>query len=352
MWKIIRTGLLILLLIILSAGGWLAYEVNTFLTTAPEPTDGKDVYVDILPGATLPKIAALLQSKGVITDAFRFQLLARYKKSAAGLQAGRFLFRTDWLPEQTLEVLLKGKPVLARVTVPEGLTYWQTAKILADSGFAPYEDLIRVLRDPAFLAHYGIPFATAEGFLMPDTYLLKTPGEETKKDPKQAWKVCGRLVDNFWQKAEACWPDGKKPAREELKKIVILASIVEKETAVPKERPTVAGVYANRLEKGMLLQADPTVIYGKGEAYDGNITKAMLNDDSNAYNTYRKAGLTPGPICSFGISALKAAIAPEKHSYLYFVAVTDGGEHYFSKTLTEHNAAVKRYLQNRRQKAQ
>ena len=350
MWKIIRNCLILLLLLILCAGGWLAYEANTFLTTSPEKEPGQDVYIDILPGATLPKIAALLQDKGVITDAFKFRLLARYKKSDTGLKAGRFLFRTDWLPEKALETLVQGKPVLTRITIPEGLTYWQTAKVLADSGFAPYDDLMKVLRDPEFLAHYGIPFATAEGFLMPDTYLLKTPGEETKNDPRQAWKVCGRLVDNFWQKMQACWPDGSKPGTDALKKYVILASIVEKETAVPAERARVAGVYANRLEKGMLLQADPTVIYGKGEAFDGNLTRAMLNDDANAYNTYRKAGLPPGPICSFGISAMKAAVAPEKHGFIYFVAVTDGGEHYFSKTLAEHNAAVRRYLQNRKKK--
>lgn len=346
MWNIIRTCLLVLLAAAVCAGGWAGYEAHTFLTVPPEKT-GTDVYVDVAPGATLPRIAVLLQDKGAITDARKFRLLARYRKYDKGLQAGRFLVRTDWVPDKVLETLVFGRPVLTRVTIPEGLTWWQTAKILADKGFAPYEELTKVLRDPAFLRHYGIPFDTAEGFLMPDTYLLKTPGEETQNDPKQAWKVCGRLVDNFWQSADAIW--GKRPAKEDIKKAVILASIVEKETAVAAERPRVAGVYTNRLKKGMLLQADPTVIYGMGEKFGGNLTRAMLNDDSNPYNTYRKAGLPPGPICSFGAAALKAAINPEQHDYLYFVAITDGGEHSFSKTLNEHNAAVRRYLQNRRQ---
>ncbi|MDO5537964.1 MAG: endolytic transglycosylase MltG [Desulfovibrionaceae bacterium] len=349
MWKIIRTLLLLLLAAAVCTGGWLAHEAHTFLTSAPEAAPGREVYVDVPPGAALSRIASQLQKQGIITDARKFRLLARYRKIDTGMQAGRFLFSTSWVPDKVLETLAFGKPVLTRVTIPEGLTWWQTARILADSGFAPYEDLAGVMRDPAFLRHYGIPFDSAEGFLMPDTYLLKTPGEETRKDPKQAWKVCGRLVDNFWQKADALWKDGKRPGRDDLRKAVILASIVEKETAIPEERPRVAGVYSNRMRIGMLLQADPTVIYGLGPNFKGNLTRAMLNNDSNAYNTYRKAGLPPGPICSFGSAALKAALYPEKHNYLYFVAVTDGGAHSFSRTLSEHNAAVRRYLNNRRQ---
>ncbi len=347
-WKIVRTCLLVLLLIVLGAGGWAAWQAKTFLDSPADAVSGKDAYVDVTPGATLPRIAAQLQEKGVITDAFKFCLLARWRKLDTGLQAGRFLLRTDWLPEKVLETLVFGRPVLTRVTIPEGLTWWQTARILADKGFAPYEDMVKVMHDPAFLRHYGIPFDSAEGFLMPDTYLLKTPGEDTAKDPKQAWKVCGRLVDTFWERSAKVWPGGKKPSCDALRQAVILASIVERETAVPAERARVAGVYTNRLKKNMLLQADPTVIYGLGEKFTGNLTRAMLKDEKNPYNTYVKPGLPPGPICSFSISCLKAALNPEEHRYLYFVAVTDGGEHYFSSSLSEHNQAVRRYLQNRR----
>ncbi len=349
-WKIVRTCLLVLLVGVLGAGGWAAWQARTFLATPAQPGEGRDVYVDVAPGATLPRIAAQLEQKGVITDALKFRLLARWKKHDTGLQAGRFLLRTDWVPEKVLETLVFGRPVLTRVTIPEGLTWWQTARILADRGFAPYDDLVKVMHDPAFLRHYGIPFDTAEGFLMPDTYLLKTPGEDTAADPKQAWKVCGRLVDNFWERSARAWAGGKKPARDELKRLVILASIVERETAVPEERPRVAGVYVNRMKVNMLLQADPTVIYGLGEKFGGNLTRAMLNDEKNAYNTYRRPGLPPGPICSFSVSALKAAVEPEEHKFYYFVAITDGGSHCFSRNLSEHNQAVRRYLQNRRAK--
>lgn len=347
MGKIVRTILLILLLAAAAGAAYVAYEANRFLATAPE-TPGQEVLIDIRHGATLNRIAVLLQEKGVITDEFRFRLLARFKKVDARLQAGRFAFHTGWLPERVLEELLHGRPVFTRVTIPEGYTWWQTGRALEAAGMVTAADFEAVIHDPAFLRHYGIPFASAEGFLMPDTYLLKTPDETKPLDAKQARSVAGRMVDNFWRKAGAIWPDGRKPGRDDLKKAVILASIVEKETAVESERARVAGVYANRLRKGMLLQADPTVIYGIGPDFNGNLTRKDLADEKNAYNTYKHPGLTPGPICSFGASALKAAVYPEEHKYLYFVAITDGGAHEFSTTLTQHNAAVRRYLQNRR----
>ena len=194
--------------------------------------------------------------------------------------------------------------------------------------------------------HYGIPFDTAEGFLMPDTYLIKTPLEGETLGKKQAWSAAGRIVDNFWRRTGPLW-GSPRPARDVMRNAVILASIVEKETASPGERPRVAGLYQNRMDRGMLLQADPTVIYGLGPAFSGNLTRADLSDDKNPYNTYRHPGMPPGPICSFALSALSAALHPEKHDFLYMVAITDGGAHEFTTNLTDHNRAVRRYLQNR-----
>ena len=265
------------------------------------------------------------------------------------LQAGRFALNTGWLPEQVLDTLVNGQPVLFRVTVPEGLTWWQTAKVLEDAGLVRFEDFRAVITDPAFLRHYGIPFDSAEGFLMPDTYLLK---KADVPDKAQARAVAGRMVDNFWRKGDALWPDGKRPSRDELRRLVILASVVEKETAFADERPRVAGVYANRLRINMALQADPTVIYGLGPNFDGNLRRRHLDDANNIYNTYQRPGLPPGPICSFGASALAAAITPEEHKYLYFVAITDGGRHAFSTNLDDHNRAVRQYLKNRRAQRQ
>ena len=312
----------VLVLLAAAAAGWAGYEAWTFLKTPPA-TPGQEAFFDVEPGANVRRVADKLEERGLITDARKFLLLARYKKWDSRLQAGRFALNTGWLPEQVLDTLVNGQPVLFRVTVPEGLTWWQTAKVLEEAGLVRFEDFRAVITDPAFLRHYGIPFDSAEGFLMPDTYLLK--------------------------KADV--PD-KAQARDELRRLVILASVVEKETAFADERPRVAGVYANRLRINMALQADPTVIYGLGPNFDGNLRRRHLDDANNIYNTYQRPGLPPGPICSFGASALAAAITPEEHKYLYFVAITDGGRHAFSTNLDDHNRAVRQYLKNRRAQRQ
>jgi len=338
----------VLVLLAAAAAGWVGYEAWTFLKTPPA-TQGQEAFFDVEPGASVRRVADKLEERGLITDARKFLLLARYKKWDSRLQAGRFALNTGWLPEQVLDTLVNGQPVLFRVTVPEGLTWWQTAKVLEDAGLVRFEDFRAVITDPAFLRHYGIPFDSAEGFLMPDTYLLK---KADVPDKAQARSVAGRMVDNFWRKGDALWPDGKRPSRDELRRLVILASVVEKETAFADERPRVAGVYANRLRINMALQADPTVIYGLGPNFDGNLRRRHLDDANNIYNTYQRPGLPPGPICSFGASALAAAITPEEHKYLYFVAITDGGRHAFSTNLDDHNRAVRQYLKNRRAQRQ
>lgn len=342
--KLFLKVLALLVLLCCGVAGWAAYEGYTFLKTPPEQP-GRECIFDVAPGDTMRAVAVKLEQQGLVSNELYFRLLARYKKWEHRMQAGRFALNSGWTPEQILDTLVNGQPILFRVTVREGLTWWQTAEVLENAGLVRAEDFREIIFDPAFLRHYGIPFDSAEGFLMPDTYLLK---KADTPDKAQARAVAGRMVDTFWLKAAPLWPDGKKPDRETLRRWVTLASIVEKETAVRAERPRVAGVYANRLKRNMLLQADPTVIYGLGRHFDGNLRRRHLDDASNAYNTYQRPGLPPGPICSFGMTALAAAIVPEEHQFLYFVARTDGGEHAFSRTLAEHNRAVRAYLRNRR----
>lgn len=358
------------LLVCVCGATWFAYGVYIFLEVPPA-TVGERKYFDVKPGAALAQIAEELQRQGLVTDARKFMWLVRYKNMAKKVQAGRFALNTGWKPEEILTALVNGKPVMERITIPEGLTWWQTGRLLEKEGFARFDDFKDVITDPAFLRHYGIPFANAEGFLMPDTYLLKKPDSPiTSANMPQSildeakirdeWKanaraVAGRLVDNFWRKAAPLWPATatgsgvvRYPPVGDLKKWVTLASIVEKETALDQERGAIAGVYANRINRNMLLQADPTVIYGLGSDFTGHLLRRHLEDDANPYNTYRKPGLPPGPICSFGAAALKAAVNPQKHDFLYFVAKTDGGEHSFSKTLSEHNKAVEDYRRQKR----
>lgn len=337
--RILLWILTLLLVLCVAAGLYVWHDARNFLDTPPE-TPGKSLIVDIEPGMTLAQVAAMLEKEGVVTDALRFQLLTRYMEKSRNLQAGRFLVSTGWLPEKVLDMLVSGKAMLYRLTIREGLTWWEVARLVEEGGFCRAVDFTSAIHDPAFLRHWGIPFDSAEGFLFPETYLLPRPRE---MDKDAARSVANRLVGMFWQKADKLWPNGKRPSAEELKRFVILASIVEKETSVPEERARVAGVYANRLEKNMLLQADPTVIYGLGQNFEGPLLRSHLENKNNRYNTYQNPGLPPGPICSFGSSALKAAINPEKHEYLYFVATGRDRGHTFSRTLSEHNRAVREY---------
>ena len=327
------------LVVCLGAGTWAWRDTRNFLDTPPQEP-GKSLIVDIEPGMTLAQVAAMLEKEGVITDAWRFQMLVRYKEKSRNIQAGRFLVSTGWLPETVLDMLVSGKAMLYRLTIREGLAWWDVAELVEEGGFCRAADFTSVIHDPEFLRHWGIPFDSAEGFLYPETYLLPRP-RELNRDAATA--VANRLVEMFWRRADKLWPNGKRPSTEELKRLVTLASIVEKETSVPEERARVAGVYANRLEKNMLLQADPTVIYGLGRDFEGPLLRSQLDNANNRYNTYQNPGLPPGPICSFGASALRAAISPEKHDYLYFVATGRDRGHTFSKNLNDHNRAVRDY---------
>lgn len=339
--------LLIILLILLTAcgtAGWLIHDFLHSPGTDPVASPAHDVEVTISPGTSFTALAEELERLGAVSDADKFVLLARWKKVSGKLRSGRFRVNTGWIPEQVLDQLINGSPVLERVTIPEGLTWWETGRRLEAAGMLRYEDFKKLVFDPQFLRHWGIPFDSAEGFLYPDTYLIMRPLELNEATART---VVGRLIDTFWRRTAPLWSDGKRPGpgkADEVRKLVILASIVEKETSVPAERATVAGVYANRLRLGMLLQADPTTAYGVGEGFDGNLKRRHLDDPNNIYNTYKRPGLPPGPICSPGLACLRAAASPEQHRYLYFVARGEGGAHVFSTNLADHNRAVRSYV--------
>ena len=491
--------------LLLIGGGYAAYDVHHFLTT-PASREPQEIMFTIAPGATFDRVAWDLKKAGALADVTRFRLLARYKDVLGKIRAGEYMINTGWTPEQVLWQITVGQPVLYRMSIREGLTWWETAREVEAQGFARYEDFKAVIHDPEFLSQYTIPFANAEGFLFPETYLMRKP---RAMDRAQAREVAALMVDMFWKKTQPIWtqlprkqdakpspdagpagaarpapgaenatapsavslapvtgsmgsPDGAdrrqntpsnstRPAPavpagqraaaplaanatagalpggnatagatpaatapvnappatpvpnagnaaamtagqpagpgnapappagnataplsdgnataataappaaqpnpadidpEALKRLVILATLVEKETGIPSERARVAGVYANRLRLGMLLQCDPTIIYGVGESFSGSIRKSQLNDAKNPYNTYIHAGLPPGPICSPGLEALKAAAAPERHDFLYFVATGVDGGHSFSKTLGDHNKAVQVYRSRMRE---
>lgn len=333
------------LLVLVLAAVIVGTVTGRFLYT-PAEKPGRDVEILIPQGLPFGDLVTQLKAKNVITNPRFFELLARYNGSTSQIKSGRYLVNSGWTPTKVLDQLINGTPVLDRITLPEGLTWWEIGKRLEQAGFVNFNDFEAVIHDPDFLRHHGIRASNAEGYLFPDTYLLMRPLEMNKESAK---RIVARLIDNFWRRVQTVWPEAKIPANGPmLRHYLNLASIIEKETAVSSERARVAGVYSNRLQRKMLLQADPTVIYGVGPSFAGSIRRSQLDDASNLYNTYKHPGLPPGPICSPGLASFKAAKNPEEHPYIFFVARGDGS-HAFSTTLDEHNRNVKIFRQSLQQ---
>nr|WP_276570060.1 endolytic transglycosylase MltG [Rhodovibrio salinarum] len=269
-------------------------------------------------GSGLNAIAQQLANEGVIRSPLIFRLGARVTGQATQLKAGEYAFPAQVSPKQALQIVVSGKTVARTLTIPEGLT--------------SHEVVARIRAAPALTGE--ISQVPDEGELLPETYHYQRG--DRRADLLQRMRAgMTRTLDRLWPKRAKNLPfDSKRAA-------ITLASIVEKETAVPAERALVAGVFVNRLERGMRLQSDPTVRFAltEGEAELGRpLTRADWDVD-NPYNTYQNAGLPPGPIANPGPAALKAALNPAETDYLYFVADGNGG-HAFAKTLREHNRNV------------
>jgi len=311
-------------------GGLAAQGIHR-LWTSPAAPQGEAVVFTVSPGDSFRDVVRRLAHAGLIRTPGLVALVGRI--GGSNLRAGEFALSPTMSPQEILWTLRFGPPVRYRLTLPEGLTLEQTAQRAAATGLVSAEDFLTTCHDPDFIAALGIAASNLEGYLFPDTYFFERPAHA---DPKP---LITAMVARFRQAVQG-FPFPNDP--KALHRTVILASIVEKETAQDHERPRVAGVYGNRLARGMLLQADPTVIYGLGASFAGELTRAHLHDPSNLYNTYVHPGLPPGPICSPGRASLLAAAAPEAHDYLYFVADGTGG-HRFSRTLAEHLQAVRHY---------
>jgi len=251
------------------------------------------------------------------------------------LQAGEYRFDRPMSARQVADKIARGDVYVRPITFPEGLTYRQMAALYESKGFGPAQDFVNAAKNAALVSAVDPEARDLEGYLFPDTY--KLPRRAT------AEQLVARMVAGFMK---TLTPDLMEKAEVRgltVRKLVTLASIVEKETGNPDERPLVAAVYSNRLKIRMGLQCDPTVIYALERAgrYDGNLTRDDLQFDS-PYNTYRYAGLPPGPIASPGRASLEAAAAPPDAPYLYFVSKNDGS-HAFAATLEEHNRNVQQY---------
>jgi UPF0755 protein len=329
--KKIALFLLLLVLVCAAAGAW-------FYSGVDKPFKGYDAaeqFVDIPQGVGSIAIGKRLADAGVVRDVNNFRLALWLTGSGRKLQAGEYRFDRPMSAREVAGKIARGDVYVRPITFPEGLTYKQMSAVYEEKGFGPAQEFMTAAKNAALVQAIDPAAKDLEGYLFPDTY--KLPRHAT------AEQLVARMVAAFMK---ALTPEliGKAEARGlTIRQFVTLASIVEKETGNPAERPQVAAVYSNRLKIGMGLQCDPTVIYALERAgrYTGNLTREDLQFDS-PYNTYRYAGLPPGPIASPGRASLEATAGPADVGYLYFVSKNDGS-HAFATTLDEHNRNVHQY---------
>ncbi|MEM9557003.1 MAG: endolytic transglycosylase MltG [Acidobacteriota bacterium] len=305
---------------------------------------GGAVTLTVEPGTAAHTILHRLESEGVLADAELTRLFLIHRLGDPPLHAGDYRFDRPQTVPEVLDVLIRGDVVTYPVTIVEGLTALETAQAIAAAGFSDVGSLLAEMNDPARIAALDPQAEDLEGYLYPDTYTFARGTE--------APDIVDKLVDTFrkrWtREVEPLLVDGEPPIEGvrdlgPLRAVVILASIIEKESQLDEERAVVASVYTNRLRIGMGLYADPTVIFAlkRMGTWDGNLQRDDLRLD-DPYNTYVVAGLPPGPICSPSVASLIAAVSPADTEYLYFVSRNDGS-HVFARTLREHNRNVDRW---------
>ncbi len=310
-------------------------QVNSFLETAPS-AEHEEQIVTIPRGSGPSAISALLAEQGVVTDAGYFALFLRYHKATPQLRAGRFRFWTDQVPAQVLEVLLEAQELTVAVTFPEGLRIEEMGLRCAAAGFGSAERYVELAGDAQFIASLGLSISPLpprlEGVLIPDTYSF---AEGT--DARAVLEVQAQRFEEIWdqRRRQRAAELGMSPYE-----VMVLASIVEKETGRAEERPQIAGVFHNRLKRGMRLESDPTIIYGLKD-YDGDIRRGDIRRE-HPWNTYVIKGLPPTPIAGAGVAAIDAVLWPLSTKALFFVSRNDGS-HHFSETYAEHKRMVDRY---------
>lgn len=348
--RLLTTVTLVLVLAVLGAAGWLF----VVYPDSSGPRGDEEVVIEVTEGTSLASLARDLEEAKVLSSARVWSVYMRMRGLDRHLRQGKIRFRTPMTPEEVARyATTRLGRIQIRILIPEGFSRFEVAERLDEYGVCDAGDFLDATEDSSLLASYGVEANDAEGYLFPDTYEFD--------DDTKARRVVERMLANWSRRFEEL----QEQYADELAKLgdwsthdlVTLASIVEKEAAVPSERARIAGVFWNRLNSKRFLprrrlQADPTVQYGcvavpeqaeSCKTFDGRITRAMLDDANNPYNTYRHSGLPPGPISNPGKATLAAVIKPEQHDYYYFVA-KGGGQHHFSKTLRQHNIAVRRQL--------
>ena len=326
------------ILVAAAAAGIAVWKTDRFMATPVNvPADG--TLFQIAPGSSFASVTGQLVAAGIIDDDFWYRLHARWSGDAVGIQAGEYRIEQGATPRSLLAQFTRGAVQLYSFTIIEG---WNQRDLL--QALHANEALVATITDedwPAVLEELGAPVTHPEGLFLPETYRFARNTTD-REILRQAYTLMQQVLNEEWQHRAEDAP--VKTPYEAL----VLASIVEKETARADERPRIAGVLARRIAKRMRLQMDPTVIYGIGAGFDGNLTRKHLQTDT-PYNTYTRGGLPPTPIAMPGRAAINAVLNPAEGDELYFVATGLGdGSHKFSATKAEHDAAVAEYLRRLR----
>jgi len=309
-----------------------------FLISAGSNENKETIFI-VKKGSGLKTIAADLKRKGLIKNQSLFILMAILRGECKNIKAGEYSLNLLMSPVKIFNVLTSGTIKTYSLTIPEGFTAEQIANTLGKTNLINKNEFAALVNDKEIAVSYNIDGQGLEGYLFPDTYLISRNME--------ARDLIDIMVKHFWRVFKEVTESRNFAASQSLseREVVTLASIVEKETANPEERPVIASVFLNRLKRGMRLESDPTVIYGM-EKFNGNLTRRDILTPTQ-YNTYIIYGLPPGPIANPGRESLMAVINPTITDYLYFVS-KNNGSHYFSETLSEHNRAVVKYQKKRR----
>ena len=322
---------------VVAAWGW--GQAKEFLEATPSDV-GEERVVEIPRGAGPQTVSRLLAEAGVVTDAERFSWLIRYREAAPKLRAAELRFSTDQTPDEVLDVLLNAPEVTYSVTLAPGLRIEDMAAKVEEAGRGSAEEYTRLAKDATFIVGLDLDLeetpTTLEGLLVPETYSFAK--EDGAADVLRAQIARFSEIWNADRRARAAVLD-MTPYE-----VTVLASVVEKETGAAHERPLIAGVFHNRLLKGMRLESDPTIIYGLKD-YDGNIRRSDIRRP-HAWNTYVIPGLPPTPIAGPGVEAIDAVLHPAITEALFFVSKNDG-THHFSVTYREHARMVDRYQRRR-----
>lgn len=305
-------------------------------TPLPLPDPPTVVVVD--PGASLRQVATRLEANHILDQPRRFALLARWRGAAGRIQAGEYRLTPPLTPDGLLALLVAGQVWRHTLTLPEGLTVVEIAERVEAAGIGSAADFRAACTDPAIRNAAGAGADSVEGYLLPQTYQWQRPTTAAALARRMAVAMA-----RLWTPERAAAAVAIGLNRHQT---LTLASIVEKETGRPEERPIIAAVFLNRLRRRMRLQSDPTVIYGLAD-FDGNLTRAHLEHDT-PYNSYTREGLPPTPICNPGVAAIDAVLHPATTDALYFVSRGDSS-HIFSATFEEHERQVNRYQRHRRE---